>query len=192
MTNADGPFGFRPLYHYAGGVVRFGRNYSIASAYGTNLFRGDPVQMTGTGRNVAIAEAGNVDNIGVFWSVEYTDNNGARQYSKYWPASTVATDIVAHVYDDPNIVFGIQCESGTAFAEAMVGQLVDWVAAAGSTVSGLSGYEADISALATTGKSLRILGAAQFVDNEVAEHAIIEVLFIEHVLRGVVSGVGGI
>jgi len=51
----------------------------------------------------------------------------------------------------------------------------------------------DVSAgLGTTGKSFRILRLANKPSNESGAYAVVEVLFNEHVMKGVVSGVGGI
>lgn len=189
MANTNGPFGLRPIRHLGGGQIR-ASEYSIASAYGTGIFTGNVVQLTGTGRNIEIAEAGNVDNIGVFAGCRYVDSTGKQQFSQFWPASTTATDIVAMVYDDPDIVFEVQADS---IAAGDVSALADWVVGSGSTVTGQSAcYAAVNGATGTTGKSLRILGLKDSPDNAYGAYAKIEVVFAEHVLKGVVSGVGGI
>lgn len=187
MANTNSPFGFRARRHMTGGMIRLSE-YSIASAYSSNIFLGDPVEMTGTGKNIQLAAAANVDSIGVFAGCRYVDSQGNQKFSKYWPASTTATDIVAMVYDDPNIVFEMQVDT---IAAADVGLLVDWNAGSGSTITGVSGAYADISSAAATDKSLRILGLVPRVDNAYGAYAKIEVVFAEHALKGVVAGVGG-
>jgi hypothetical protein len=197
MANVDGRFGLRPLKSLSGGghPAKLS-SYTIASAYNTDLFKGDPVEMTGTGKNIQQAAAANADNIGVFMGVDYPASDGTPTFGRYWPADTVTKGSVAaraKVHDDPNTIFTIQCESGTDFTQAMVGQGCDWVFThTGDTATGLSGAEADISALATTNKSLRIMGLYNDPENVVGEHAVIEVMFAEHVLGRVVAGVGGI
>ena len=42
MANKDAAFGFRPVGHLSGGMIRT-REYSIAANYGQNIFRGQPV-----------------------------------------------------------------------------------------------------------------------------------------------------
>lgn len=198
-TNVDGPFGLRCVGRIGGGGVPEQRSYGIASGYGTSLFIGDPVQMTGAANSdnglpqIAIAEAGNVDNIGVFMGCRYVGSDGRPKWSRYWPASTAATFTEAFVIDDPDAIFEVQTITGTAFDDAAIGQLADWsLATAGSATTGLSGAELDISSTATTGKSLRILRRVNRPDVYEAAHAKVLVTWAEHVLKGVVSGVGGI
>lgn len=189
MANVNAPFGLRPFRHMTGGEVRM-NEYSIASAYGANIFHGDPVEMTGTGKNVQLAAAQNVDNIGVFGGCRYVDSQGNQKFSKYWPSGTVATDIVAYVYDDPNIVFEIQCDT---LAVGDIGQLVDWAAGTGSTLTGVSGAYADLTTgTATTNMSLRLVELKRSPDNAYGAYAKALVVFAEHALKGVVAGVGGI
>lgn len=197
MANVDGRFGLRPLKSLSGGghPAKLSR-YDIASAYDTNIFKGDPVELTDTSKQIAQAAAANADNIGVFMGVDWVASDGEPKFGRYWPADTVTKGSVAAralVCDDPNVIFTMQCESDTDFTLAMIGNGCDWVFThAGDTATGLSGAEADISALATTGKALRIMGLHNDPDNAVGEHAVIEVMFAEHVLGRVVSGVGGI
>lgn len=188
MANVNSPFGLRPVRHLTGGMIRLSE-YSIASGYSTSLFYGDPVEMTGTGQNIALAAPGNADNIGVFGGCRYVDAQGNQVFSKMWPASTTATEIVALVYDDPDIVF--ECQISTV-AAGDVGNLVDWAAGTGSSATGVSGAYADESTKATTDKSLRIMRLVPRVDNAYGAYAKVEVVFIEHALKGVVAGVGGV
>lgn len=188
MANTNAPLGLRPIRHMTGGSIR-ANEYSIASAYASNIFYGHPVEMTGTGKNIQIAAAANADNIGVFAGCRYVDSSGDQQFSRYWPASTTATEIVALVYDDPDIVFETQCDT---LAEADIGNQMDWNAGTGSTSTGNSGAYADESTKATTGKSLRILGLVPRPDNAYGAYAKAEVVFAEHALKGVVAGVGGV
>jgi len=194
MANANAPTGLTPARHLTGGEIRLSEHYTIASTYGTSIFRGDPVELTTTTNQIQpIAAQDNVDNLGVFWGCSYIDSAGNPVFSKYWPASTTATDIKAYVYDDPNIEYEIQADTCAA---AALGQLVDLskpTASTGSTVTGLSGYFADLTTgTATTGKNLRIMGLVNRPDNAFGQYAKIRVVFAEHVLGRVVAGVGGI
>ena len=189
MANTNGPFGLRPIRHNGGGQIR-ASEYSIASEYNTNIFTGDVVELSGTGRNVTKAAASNPDNIGVFAGCRYVTSAGKQVFSQYWPASTTATDIVAFVYDDPNIVFEVQAD---AAAVGEMGVLVTWNVGTGSTVTGQSGAYAVVNGKTdTTGEPLRVMGIVQRPDNAYGAYAKIEVVFVEHVLKGVVAGVGGI
>lgn len=188
MANVNAPSGLKPTRHQTGGQIRLSQ-YSIASGYGTSIFSGDPVVQTGTGKNIAASAAGTTNSIGVFAGVRYVDAQGRQIFAPAWPAGTVATEIVALVYDDPDIVFEAQIDT---IAEADVGLLADWALGTGSLATGVSGAYVDSATKATTGTSLRIIGLVPRVDNAYGAYAKVEVLFIEHALRGVVSGVGGV
>lgn len=187
MANTNGPFGFRPVRLLGGGDVRQ-TEYSVASAYGTKIFLGDVVQMTGTGTNIEVAAGGNVDNIGVFAGCSYVNEQGRPTWSHYWPANSLFTNVVAYVWDDPNIIFEVQCDT---LAEGTVGQLADWDDGTGNTSTGVSGRSLVASSTAGTDKSMRILRLSPIPENAYGAYAKAEVMFVEHVLKGVVAGVGG-
>lgn len=188
MANTNAPQGLSPVRLFNGGDVR-STEYSIASDYATKIHLGDVVQMTGTGTNIAIAEAGNVDNIGVFAGCSYINEQGRPTWSHYWPASSSFTKVVAYVWDDPNLIFEIQTDT---LAAADIGLLADWDSGTGTDLTGKSGLSLAASGGATTGKSLRILRLSPSPDNAYGAYAKAEVMFQEHVLKGTVSGVGGI
>jgi hypothetical protein len=77
-----------------------------------------------------------------------------------WTASTSATDIMAYVVDDPNVVF--QAQGDATIAQTGLGNNVAVVQTAGSTSIGTSKNSIDADTIATT-KTLpvRILG---FID----------------------------
>lgn len=189
MANTDAAYGFTPRSQPGGGDPlinsRAPQGYSIASAYGTSLFRGDPVKSSGTadtvGRpGIVIAPAGAVR--GVFQGCEYTNAQGERVFSPYWPASTVATDIIAHVADDPDTIFSIQADEDVVAAD--VGQQGDFVSGTGDTSTGLSAYELDSSDIGT-GDAVHILGLdGTFAVNDFGNYAKVLVQFNEHELGG--------
>lgn len=196
MSNANTPYGLRPVRHLSGGVIQTNK-YTIASGYNTAIFTGDVVEGV-AGGSIEQAEAGNVDNLGVFAGVSYTDANGAQVFSPYWPASTTATNIVAYVYDDPMIIYAIQSDA-TGAAAADVHASADWEVVAGSTVTGQSAWNLDVSGgLNTTGSAgttdagLRILRLVDDGDNAWGAYSDVEVMFNMHVLKGVISAVGAI
>lgn len=190
MANVDAKFGLRPVRKVDGGNIS--QNvYSIATDYTTAIYEGDVVEMTGTGRNVSKAAATNVDNIGVFKGCSYVDSTGSTVFSHHWPGvSDSKSNIKAYVIDDPNVVFEVQAD---ACAEGEIGVLVDWNVGTGNANTGLSGLYAVVSGTsATTGGSLRVMRLVDRPDNAYGTYAKIEVMFAEHVLGRVVSGVGGI
>jgi len=110
----EGPYGLIPV-NLIGGQVFAGstRMIPIASGYGTSLYFGDPVKFTSDGTlitsgiayNTAAAETGGT--LGVFLGCEYTPAGGplyGKQRYQSWAANTVASDAVAYVSDDPDIV----------------------------------------------------------------------------------------
>jgi len=194
MANSSAPFGLKPVRHITGGEIR-SNAYKIASGYGTAIYTGDPVLQTTDGTIIIAVGTGGTPStatIGVFGGVSYTNAVGAKVYSAYWPASTVATDIEAIVYDDPSIIFAIQSDA-TGVAAGDLGQLCDVEIVAGDPKTGKSGTNLDMSTgSGTTGKHLRILRFLNDNVNEAGSYATVEVIFAEHALKGVVSGVGGI
>lgn len=110
----NGPYGLIPV-NLIGGQQFAGstRMIPIASGYGTSLYFGDPVKFTSDGTlitsglayNSAAAETGGT--LGVFLGCEYSPTGGplyGKQRFQKWTASTVASDAVAYICDDPDIV----------------------------------------------------------------------------------------
>lgn len=191
MANTSAPRGLVPSRHMSGGTPRTSGIYSIASGYTSSIHEGDPVELTGTSMQIAKAAAGNVDNIGVFAGVEYTDSEGNRRYRNMWTASTAATDIVAFVYDDPYLLMEMQADS---YAVTDAGALADWNLGTPNTSLGKSGaYLAVTGATSTTGKALKILGLVPRDDNAAGAYAKVLVSWAEHAYFGSASeGAGGV
>lgn len=173
---ADRPNGLVPLRHLTGGTIR-ASEYTIASGYATSIFSGDPVVTVGTGKTIAQAAAGG-NLLGVFAGVRYTDASGDTQFSPYWPASTTATNIVAYVFDDPDIVYEVQADA--AVAAAGLGLCYDIVVGTGSTVTGRSAVELDVGATAANAQ-LRTIGFVDRIDAATASaYPKLEVVIGEH------------
>jgi len=160
MANKDAPFGFRPAKMLGGAPFNNGQtSYGIASGYNTNIFTGDAVELHTDG-TVTVGAAGATNLIGVFNGCFYTDSTGKPTYSKYWPADTVASDAVAFVIDDPNVVFEAQEDSTDIGASwpANRGSNADLVSThAGSTKTGRSGMELDSSSITAATAQFRIV-----------------------------------
>ena len=71
-----------------------------------------------------------------------------------WTASTSATDVMAYVCDDPNVVF--QAQADATLAQTALGNNVAVVQTAGSTSIGHSKNAIDADTIATT-KTLPVL-----------------------------------
>lgn len=195
MANVDAPYGFRPLRHYGGGNHGRTNPYTIVSGYDANIFMNDLVKSAGNG-SIVVGAATDTHLIGVFQGCEYTNAAGDRIFSKYWPANTVATEIVAHVIDDPQVSF-IARASGSIVAND-VGLLADLDATtAGSTATGESGMavgahdgsegQLKILRLLTTKPTVLSTGKAGFP--AAGNFVDVEVLIAEHELRGTMTEV---
>jgi hypothetical protein len=159
------PFGLRPSFHPSGNIrpVRG----TITSGYASNIYTNSPVGIIADG-SIALAAAGGTavaGACGVFQGCEYNPSIGPRVVSNFWPASTVATEIVAYFTQDPAIVYEIQGDA--TLAQTAVGAQYDWTANAsanGSTVTGLSSIMLGVSTVAANA-GLRVLGVAPGPDN---------------------------
>ena len=151
MANKDAAFGMVPSRMIGGSPYTGGQSrYRIAANYGTSIFQGDMVaQVTGGGVEVH-ADGGTVPIVGVFNGCMYTDPTTSEQkFSTYYPARTNASDIIAFVIDDPNVVFEIQADDTFPVAD-LFGNFDIVYTSSGSTVTGISGAELDVATGATT------------------------------------------
>ena len=138
MANKDAAFGMKPVRMIGGGAYTGGQSrYRIAANYGTSIFQGDMVaQVTGGGIEVH-ADGGTVPIVGVFNGVQYTDPTTKEQvYSNYYPASTNASDLIAFVIDDPNVVYEVQADAAFPVAD-LFGNFDIVYTSSGSTVTGI-------------------------------------------------------
>jgi hypothetical protein len=152
----SGPYGLKPV-NLIGGQVFAGatRQIPIASAYDTNLLNGDLVKIVSSGTLEKDAGTTTATPVGVFLGCRYTDPNlGYELYSQYFPANTVADDIVAYVADDPDQLYKVAVVSGTVViagvGRTVVGNNMSLVQNAGSTQSGNSKVAVLSSSAATT------------------------------------------
>ena len=151
MANLDASFGMKPVRMMGGSPYSGGQSrYRIAANYGTSIFQGDMVmQVTGGGVEIH-ADGGTVPIVGVFNGCKYTDpTSGEQVFSNYYPASTNASDIISFIVDDPNVVFEIQADDTFPVAD-LFGNFDIVYTTAGSTLSGISGAELDVTTGATT------------------------------------------
>ena len=184
MANVDAAFGFVPIRHMSGNAPRTNK-YTIASGLAENIFKGDMVIVVAAG-TITPHSATETNNIGVFYVCSYTAADGSYVYSEYWPSGTVATDIIAYVYDDPYTVFKAQ-SAGTP-AQTNIMNCCDVVAGAGSTLTGQSGFELS-GTMAAGIASCKIVALYDAPDNAFGANAIMEVTINEHLLGTNVAGI---
>lgn len=163
-------YGIRPVYSPQGMAAARTYPNGIASGYATTLYKYQPVALNASGQLIA-ATAGTSDIIGVFAGVTYIDANGIPHVSSQWTAGTVygtATsgtvsnyyNVVAEVWDDPNMVFQIQADG--SIAQSIGGQVnFSSNIGNGSASVGVSTCTASASSLTTSAQGqLRIVELA--------------------------------
>tara|TARA_R100000664_G_scaffold30581_1_gene43316 strand:- start:1182 stop:1763 length:582 start_codon:yes stop_codon:yes gene_type:complete len=150
MANRDAAFGMRLYGNLSGPATNLQNRYRIAANYGTAIFKGDMVaQVTGGGVEVH-ADGGTVPIVGVFNGCRFTDpTTGKETFSNFYPASTNASDIEAFVIDNPMATFEIQADAAFPVAD-LFGNFDIVYTSSGSTTTGLSGAELDVTTGATT------------------------------------------
>ena len=167
MANQDAAFGMRPLKMIGGAPYTGGQSrYRIAANYGTAIFQGDMVaQVTGGGIEVH-ADGGTVPVVGVFNGCRFTDpTTGKETFSNFYPASTNASDIEAFVIDDPNVVYEVQADAAFPVAD-LFGNFDIVYTSSGSTVTGISGAELDVTTGATnTNLPIKAIDISQDPEN---------------------------
>lgn len=153
------PYGLKPI-NLIGGQVFAGstRQIKIASGTATDIFYGDVVRISSDG--VIVKETGTTTVtatgvVGVFMGCQFTNPSTKQlQFQQFWPASTVASDALAFVSDDPDQLFKVAAvSSGTTIAfygQTVIGTNVALVQNSGSTTSGNSAVAIDGSSAATT------------------------------------------
>ena len=159
----SGPYGLKPVKMldnspYNGAT----RQYRIASAYGTNIFCGDVVKLVTGGTVERDTADAAMTPIGVFMGCTFTDPGTSQiTFKQYWPASTVASDAMAYVVDDPNVLFKVAVvSSGTTMADLAItdiGANLQMVDNTGSTVTGNSKIAVDDTSATTATFPLRVV-----------------------------------
>tara|TARA_R100001224_G_scaffold54856_1_gene32140 strand:+ start:416 stop:1000 length:585 start_codon:yes stop_codon:yes gene_type:complete len=180
MANKDASFGLRPVRMMGGSPYSGGQSrYRIAANYGTAIHQGDMVMQV-TGGTVEIhADGGTVPIVGVFNGCQFTDpTTGEQVFKNHYPASTNASDIIAFIVDDPNVVFEVQANAAFPIAD-LFGNFDIIYTNSSSTLSGVSGAELDVSTGATTaGLPLKCIDISQDPDNSDVSSANTNVLVV--------------
>ena len=163
MASTAAPYGARPIgtLSASGSFTAKVRQLPIITTYDTAIFNGDFVKLVANGTIEKDAGTATLASVGIFMGCAYTDpTTGQKTFSTQWPASNAATDAMAYVLDDPNIVFQMQGDALLNTTDR--GTNVGVVQTAGSTAIGKSKNAIDSSTKNTTlTLPLRIL---DFVD----------------------------
>ena len=179
MANQDTAFGLRPIGLNGSAVNSTGvTQYEIAAANTNAIYQFSPVipLTAGVIDIVGNANGGTVPFLGVLMGVEYVDSSSKKTvFKNYWPgANDVSVDtnfpVKAFVADNPNQLFRIAAdESVTNRATALADVFSNCslaTATSGSTATGRSTAQLDISTAATTATlAMRIVGIVNDVAN---------------------------
>ena len=169
MANKDAPFGLKPVRMMGGAPYSGGQSrYRIASGATTPIFNGDLVTQLTAGVLGRHAATGTVPIVGVFNGVSYTDpTTGEQVFKNYYPGSISASDIVANVIDDSNVVFEVQADAAMPVADLFGNfDIVDG-SPVGDTASGRSNVELDVTTGATTATlPLKAIDISEDPDND--------------------------
>jgi len=152
MANKDAAFGCRPVRMMGGAPYSGGQSrYRIASGATTPIYQGDLVTQLTAGVLGRHAASGTVPIVGVFNGVQYTDpTSGEQVYKNYYPGSIAASDIIANIVDDPNVVFEVQADAAMPVADLFGNFDVVDASDVGDEYSGRSNTELDVTTGATT------------------------------------------
>ena len=163
MATSAAPTGAEPVgtLSASGSFTGKVRHIKIASGYGTAIFYGDFVKLVSSGTVEKDTGPTSLTPVGVFMGCSYTDpSTNQKTFNQTFPASTAASDIMAYVLDDPNVL--MQMQGDATLAQTTLGNNVAVVQTAGSTTNGRSKNAVDSSTVATTNTlPLRIV---DFVD----------------------------
>ena len=164
MSTTSAPRGLKPI-GILGGMPFAGstREYLIKSGYSTAIFNGDVVgfanvaSSTDDGHLVRETAASEVNPIGVFLGVSYTDPNTSQPtFKQHYPGSISASDIKAVVAVHPHTLYEVQADG--AVAQTSLGMTIDLVqTSSGNTTTGNSGLQADADTASVGGELFKIV-----------------------------------
>lgn len=162
MATTATPMGAEPVgtLSASGSFTGKVRHIKIASGYGTGIFYGDFVKIHTDGTVQKDTGTTALTPVGVFVGCAYTDpSTNQKTFNQQWPASTVASDAVAYVVDDPSVL--MQMQANGSLAQADLGTNLQVVQTAGSTSIGRSKNSTNSTAATTATLPLRLI---DFVD----------------------------
>ena len=121
MAATAAPYGFVPVNRMSGYEGGSFRQLKMTNSYGTSMFFGDVAELVAAGTIELDTAATSTRPIGIFQGCNFTDPNlNYKVFSQMWTASTSATDILAHVADDPRQVFQAQSDGNTNIGKSIL------------------------------------------------------------------------
>jgi hypothetical protein len=160
--SVSAPYGLIPI-NLIGGQVFAGatRQIPINSGSATAIYYGDVVKLGSDGTLSKDTGTDAATPVGVFLGCSYTDATFGKVFRQYYPASTVASDIMAYVEDDFDALFKVAVVSSTTTISYVnrtsVGNNAVLVQNAGSTVNGNSKVAVSSTTATTSTWPVRII-----------------------------------
>ena len=171
MAASAAPYGAKPIgtLSASGSFTGKVQHIKIASGYDTLISWGDFVKLVAAGTIEKDAGTTTATPVGVFMGCSYTDPTTSQPtYAQMWTADVAASDAVAYVLTDPNVLFQMQGDG--AITQAMLGSNFAIVVTAGSTTIGRSKNAVDQSTSAPTNTlPLRIIDFVDGPDSAVGD-----------------------
>lgn len=187
MANPNAAFGLRPSRSLGRSNTQV-NEYAHASGDSVALFIGDSVVTTGTSTTgiagindgtPIVAASGTTTTVAIRGAVAGVRPNFTNLTLQYCPASV---NLGILVYDDPFQLFDIQSDGTVVIGD--ISADVSIITGTGSTVTGLSGYQAHESDVAGGTYVLHIVRLAPVVNNLLGANAILECRVNLHELAG--------
>jgi len=151
MAITAAPYGARPIgtLSASGSFTGMTRHLPIITTYATLISNGDFVTLAANGTITKNAGTASLGCVGIFLGCSYTDpTTSQKTFSNYWPASNAATDAMAYVLDDPNVLIQMQADEAMNTTDRGLNAAV--VVTAGSATFGKSKNALDGSTPAVT------------------------------------------
>ena len=108
MAASAAPYGAKPIgtLSASGSFTGKVQHIKIASGYDTLISWGDFVKLVAAGTIEKDAGTTTATPVGVFMGCSYTDPTTSQPtYAQMWTADVAASDAVAYVLTDPNVLF---------------------------------------------------------------------------------------
>lgn len=190
MSNKDRPRGMWPIRSLNGGQI-WVSEYACDVSEGNIITKGDPVIREADGY-IAIGADGGVF-LGVAAGFIYKDASSTWHFSDQVPATKTSflqkdgttAGVTVFVWDNPDIVFGIQADGNTTIVDRFATFPI--VTSAGNTTTKLSNCELDTTG--GSGDELKILDLVKAPGNAWGTNVDLEVLINDHAYRAVKAGV---
>jgi hypothetical protein len=167
----NAPYGLVPI-NLIGGQVFAGatRQIPIASAYDVSIFNGDVVKLSSDGVLVKDTGTATATPVGVFLGCSYTDATFGKIFRQYFPADTVASDIMAYVADDPDQLFKVAVTAAgtstiSSVARTAVGNNSALIQGTGSATTGNSAVSISATTATTATLPIRIVDLVEETRN---------------------------